>query len=460
MKIEQSTHRKLRIQNYSFVILFLIVAGFIAYLSNEHNAQYDWSSTNRNTLSSASIKLLSQLDKPLHFSVYATEDNTIRNPIDNLIKRYQHEKPSITVEYINPELEPVLTRELGISMNGEVIIDYGDRDEHLTEHTEQAYTNTLQRLSREEQRWLSFITGHGERDPSGMANHDLSEWVQQLSSKGISGHSLNLTQQPNIPDNTSVLIIAGPQVDYLSGEVEIISRYIAAGGNLLWLADPGPLYNLEPLADQLGIQFQDGVVVDPTTQVFGIADPRVALITQYPHHPITNNFDVLTLFPQARSMLLEPPKDWRSTALLTTLDRSWAEVGKIKGEIEFNQGHDIAGPLIIGAALTRKLTEQNNQSPSEANANSKTQRIVVIGNGDFLSNAFLGNGGNLDLGMSIANWLSHDDKLVAIPTKTAPDIHLDLSQTTLIVLAFILAIAIPLSLIIAGVLVWLKRRNR
>ena len=468
MKIEKNTHKQLRIQNYSFVILFLVVAGFIAYLSNEHNFQYDWSASNRNTLSPSSVELLSRLDKPIHFSVYATEDNTIRTPINDLIERYQREKSDITVEYINPELEPVLTRELGISINGEVIVDYGDKGEHLTEHTEQAYTNTLQRLSRSEQRWLSFITGHGERDPSGVANHDLSEWVQQLSSKGVSGHSLNLTQQPTIPDNTSVLIIAGPQLNYLPGEVQIITDYVAAGGNLLWLADPGPLFNLEPLAIQLGIKFQDGVVVDPTTQVFGISDPRVALITQYPRHPITNNFKVLTLFPQARSFKLEPPENWDSTVLLSTLPRSWAEVGEIKGELKFNQGSDIAGPLIIGAALTRKLTEQTDISLPGASVNDKTtnaqtqkiQRIVVIGNGDFLSNAFLGNGGNLDLGQNIVNWLSHDDKLIAIPAKTAPDIHLELSQTTLMVLAFILAIVIPLSLIASGVMVWLKRRNR
>jgi len=257
-------------------------------------------------------------------------------------------------------------------------------------------------------------------------------------------------------------------VDYLPGEVQLITNYIAAGGNLLWLADPGPLFNLEPLAIQLGIKFQDGVVVDPTTQVFGISDPRVALITQYPRHPITNNFNVLTLFPQARGFKLEPPDNWDTTVLLSTLPRSWAEVGEIKGEIEFNQGSDIAGPLIIGAALTRKLTEQTDNLPSDATANNrasnsqtqKIQRIVVIGNGDFLSNAFLGNGGNLDLGLNIVNWLSHDDKLIAIPAKTAPDIHLELSQTTLIVLAFILAIVIPLSLIASGIMVWLKRRNR
>jgi len=463
MKIEKNTHRQLRLQNYSFVILFLVVAGFIAYLSHEHDFQYDWSSSNRNTLSAASIKLLSRLDKPIHFSVYATEDNNIRNPINTLIDRYKRQKPSITVEFINPELEPVLTRELGISINGEVIIDYGDKDEYLTEHTEQAYTNALQRLSRNEQRWLSFISGHGERDPSGIANHDLSEWVQELSSKGISGHSLNLAQQPSIPDNTSVLVVAGAQIDYLPGEVKIITDYIAAGGNLLWLADPGSLFNLEPLAEQLGIRFLDGIVVDPTTQVFGISDPRVALITQYPRHPITDNFNVLTLFPHARGLLLDPRENWTSTALLTTLDRSWAEVGEIKGEIEFNQGSDIAGPLIIGAALTRKLTAQGDKPSVDTNTNNRTdkiQRIVVIGNGDFLSNAYLGNGGNLDLAQNIINWLSHDDKLVAISAKTTPDIRLELSQTTLIILAFVVAIFIPLALIASGVMVWLKRRNR
>ena len=354
-----------------------------------------------------------------------------------------------------------MTRELGISMNGETIVSYGDRDEHVTEHTEQNYSNTIQRLARNELRWVSFVTGHGERDPSGMANYDLLEWTKTLKSKGINSHTLNLTQQTSIPDNTAVLVIAGPQVDYLPGEIKIIEKYLNSGGNLLWLADPGPLFKLESIADILGIEFQPGIIVDPTTQDLRISDPRIAIITEYPNHPITENFNVLTLFPQARSIVIKDKSAWKSTNLLNSLPRSWAEQGEMNDDIEFNAGVDLPGPLVIGVTLTRKIT------PSVTDANSsnppssqRTQRVIVVGDGDFLSNTFIGNGGNLNLGLSMMNWLSHDDQFITIPATTTADIHLDLSPAAQAIIGFGFLIFLPLAFVGSGVLVWLKRRNR
>ncbi len=86
--------------------------------------------------------------------------------------------------------------------------------------------------------------------------------------------------------------------------------------------------------------------------------------------------------------------------------------------------------------------------------------MVVVGDGDFLSNAYLGNGGNLNLGMNIFNWLAHDDSFIAIPAKTAPDTSLNLSKiaTGSIGLGFL--IVLPLLLLGSGLVIWLKRRKR
>ena len=85
--------------------------------------------------------------------------------------------------------------------------------------------------------------------------------------------------------------------------------------------------------------------------------------------------------------------------------------------------------------------------------------MVVIGDGDFLSNTFLGNGGNAALGTRIFDWLLGDDTLVRLPPRTAPDRHLDIGQRGLNALTLML-IALPLLLLALASALWLRRRRR
>ena len=87
------------------------------------------------------------------------------------------------------------------------------------------------------------------------------------------------------------------------------------------------------------------------------------------------------------------------------------------------------------------------------------QRIAVVGDADFLSNRYLGNGGNLEIGANLINWLSHDDTLIAISPRPAPDTRLELSSTQQIVIASLFLILFPLALLGSGLRIWLKRRN-
>jgi ABC-type uncharacterized transport system involved in gliding motility auxiliary subunit len=340
-------------------------------------------------------------------------------------------------------------------------MEFGGRSEHLRDFTEQSFTNALQRLARSGERWIVFLEGHGERAANGVANHDLSAFTRQLTGKGIKVQSVNLVNTPSIPNNTSVLVIAGPQVDYLPGEIKLVREYLDKGGDLLLLLDPGPLHGLAPLTEQLGINVQPGVVVDPTTQLFGINDPRFAIVAEYPPHPVTRGFDRVALLPQASGLEFNKPEGWQGEAILETVARSWSETGPMSGELAMDKGKDVPGPLAVGIAMNRELSDTDAAKSEAANEKAKTeQRVIVIGDGDFISNAFLGNGGNLDLGMNMLNWLSHDDALVAIPAKTTPDRTLDLSKPMQVIIGFGFLLLIPATLVGSGVVIWWKRRKQ
>lgn len=447
MRTNRKSRFQLRLASTSFVVLLLTVAGLLLWLSRDVHLQFDWTRNHRNTLSEASRTLLNTLDKPVQLTAYARDTEGVRQNIAELVARYQKYKKDIVLEYVNPDTDPARVRAAGVRLDGELVVEYSGRKENLSQLSEEAFTNALVRLGRGGERWVIFVSGHGERSPDRQANFDLSTWAAQLAKRGLKTRSLALGGQNAIPQNTSVLVIASPRVKFLAGEVKQIEQYLARGGNLLWLAEPGPLQGLERVAESLGVEFQHGVVVDPTSQSLTGTAANYIVVTRYGTHPAVQGFELMTLFPEVAGLSVQPPKDWEQRVILDTAPSAWLEAGVATGKVRFDQGQDIHGPINIAVSLTRKQE-------------GREQRVVVIGDGDFLSNTFLGNGGNLELGMNLVNWLGGDDAYINVPVRTAPDLNLTLSRTAQISIVFGFLVLLPVGLLISGVTIWWRRRKR
>lgn len=457
MDVTRKTTLGIRLQRYSFTLLFLGAIGLLAWLSTQYVYQLDWTAGGRNSLSEDSVRLLGTLDEPVIVTAFARENPALRNQIREVIARYQRRKADIELAFVNPDAEPERIRELGVTMDGELRIAYQGRSERVQELSEQAITNALLRTARQGERWITFLAGHGERDPHGQANHDLGDFGAALERKGLNVQTLNLTQNPQIPDNISLLVIAGPQSDLLPGEVDLVRAHLDAGGNLLWLTDPGAPAGMDAIAEYLGIGRLPGIIVDATTQLFGIQNPDFVLVPEYPAHPVTRELRMLSLFPRAVALEWDRRPDWTGQPILSSLERAWTETGELVGDIGFDAGgEEVAGPLDIGFALTRAPGDGD----TEATDAGREQRVIVVGDGDFLSNAYLGNGGNLDLGLNMVHWLSHDDSFIAIRAKAAPDMSLNLSSTAQAAIGIGFLFGVPVALIGAGLVIWLRRRKR
>ncbi len=453
MAIFSKPRLKLRLANISFVVLFLVAVGLLMWLSEAYHMQFDWTKNARNSLSPGSVALVKKLDKPLKITAFASERGGARKGINALISRYQKYKPDLKLEFVDPDSEPTRVRDAGIQFDGELVIEYGTNKENISQLREENITNALARLARISERWVVFLTGHGERSPDHQANFDLSTWAGELQKRGLKTRSLSLKETGQIPQNTSVLVIAGQRSNLLPGEVKQIENYLAKGGNLLWFADPGPLHGLEPIAEMLGIEFQPGIIVDPESQAFTRSKPTFLVIAKYGPHPVVRDLNLITLFPNAVGLKINPsshaggPESWRSDVVLDTNPNAWSETGPLTGNIKFDKGQDVRGPLNLGVTLTREYEKRQ-------------QRVAVFGGGDFLSNAFLGNGGNLDLGMNIINWTANEDAQISVPPRTAPDLNLNLSPNAQIAITLGFLLLLPLFLVGNGVFIWWRRRRR
>ena len=297
---------------------------------------------------------------------------------------------------------------------------------------------------RSAERLVTALDGHGEGKLDGRANFDLGELGNQLAAKGFRTGSVNLAVAQDVPDNSALLLIAGPRVDLLPGEVNRIKRYLEKGGNLLWLADYDSLRGMDAVAEFLGLDLIDGVVIDPAAGRLQLPG-AFALASGYGEHPITQRSTLTTVFPYARRIAANEDSAFRYTPLVEAAAGGWLETSGLSNA-EFDRDSDIRGPIAVSAALERDV-------------GNSTQRVVVIGTGKGLSNEYIGLLGNMDLGINVMNWLAGDDSLITIQPKSRIDLTLELSRGAMAAMGFGFLILLPVGLLVAGGIIWWRRRK-
>ncbi len=449
MDINRKLRMQMLLQSSLFLVLLITLTALLAYVARDYRKEWDVTRSARNTLSQASRNVLGQFAGPVTITAYVVAQDgrgqNLHKSIQEFMHPYLRVKPDIELRFIDPREQPKLAAAAGVRAPVEMVVEYRQRKEHLTEFTEQAITNTLMRLARGADRLVLWLDGHGEAKLNGAANHDLGDFGRQLQQKGFQLNSVNLAVAQEMPANAAALIIASPEVDLLPAEVQKLRHYLQGGGNLLWLINPGPLRGLQPVSELLGLVLTPGTVVDPTLKPRS-GPPTFAVASVYARHPITNAFRLNTMFPFARQIGAAESDEWRITPLIDVAPRGWVEVGKLDEKIVFDKTRDFPGPVNIATAFERMVGD-------------RTQRVVVIGTGHFLSNTFLGNGGNLDLGINIVNWLTGDDNLITIQPRTAADSNVEIGQVTLYLIVFTFLLLLPLAFIVTGGIIWWRRRR-
>jgi len=445
-----------RLNSLFMLVLLIALPILLAWASSRFSTQFDWTREGRHSLSDTSMRLLDQIEGPITVTSYLREQGELRDVISDFIGKFQRHKQDIELRFVNPDSAPDQVRDLGITINGEMVLKYQGRSEHLRVADEGAFINALIRLSRDSEKWIAFLEGHGERNPLGRANHDLGEWAKHLGNRGYQIQPLNLAEVTTIPDNISVLVLAGPRVPFLQGETDMLLQYLQRGGNLLWLRDPEEVHVPSALPQFLDIDIPGGTIIDVAGQLIGIDDPTITMVTNslYGQHPALANFSFTTLFPKATALTANTDSVWQITSLVNSGDHTWQKPALTDNNTELDEATDLRGPFSIGLSLERELPVGTAE-----NTRSVQQRVIVIGDGDFLSNTFIGNSGNLDLGLRLLNWLSEDEDLIAIPARTAMDTQLNLTPAVAGTVGIFFLLGMPLLLAASGLTLWWRRKR-
>ncbi|MCW8934779.1 MAG: GldG family protein [Gammaproteobacteria bacterium] len=457
MKATPKTHLQYRIQHLIFIVLLLACIGFAGWMSNEYNQRSDWTAGKRHSLSNDTLLLLKELPFPVNLRSYQPDDPVLNKAITEILNRYQQNKNDFTFKLINPDIFIEQAKADNIKRYGQTVIEYNGQIERIDTLSEESISNALIRLHRNHKPELLFVSQHGERNPHDTSAIGYSELASKLTSKGFKISEINLLQHV-LPVENSVLILGSINKPLLENEQNKILQYIKDGGQLLWLQDPGLDDSQLSLAAELNINFIDGVVVDNNMEVnrmLQLSHPAIIPILEYKRHPITEKMKYFTLFTTATAISSnqksnDSKNSWLTSDLLISSESSWSETDNFILGVEFNKEKDLPGPLSIGIALQRQI-----KTDSKLN----NQRVVIIGDTDFIANNKLGNGANLEFIINTFNWLTRNDNLISISPKNAPDLKLDLSAPVAALLGLLFLIALPILFFIVGAIIWVKRKK-
>ena len=254
-----------------------------------------------------------------------------------------------------------------------------------------------------------FTQGHREFPIDG-SETGFMQAANALQEQGYTVEPLDLAATGSVPENASLVVVAGPAEEFFDAEVQALQEYLNNGGSLMLLIDPRTSPRLGSLLDDWGVTLDDRIVLDTsgTGQLVGLG-PATPLVTDYPDHPITSDFGGgRSFFPLVRPVNVEEVPNVTATTILESNPQSRAEAVTEAGELEFDQEAAPTGPYPLGVALSRPVqgaaaeTENPDAPPQEA-------RMVVIGNSTFATDGLFDQQLNGDVFLNAVNWLGQQN---------------------------------------------------
>jgi ABC-type uncharacterized transport system involved in gliding motility auxiliary subunit len=446
----------------SIVVVVAILAA-INYLGTRHDKRWDLTTAKQFSLSDQTRKVLQDLKEPVHVKVFARSDDFQR--FRDRLDEYKYASKQVDVEYLDPEKKPALAQQYGITALGTVVFEYHGRNEKATSDGEQELTNALIKVIQGRQPKVYFTTGHGEKDTTSADRTGYNTISSALTSDNFVVDKLVLAQQKDVPADADVLVIAGPQTDFLQPEIDMLKAYLAKGGKAFIMLDPvlkpGQMQptGLQALLMDWGITADNDVVLDVSGmgRLIG-ADESIPVAASYPPHAITQNFQLLTAYPLARSMTpVEGGVNGHTAqSIVETSRSSWGEMdlkALSSGQPAKADDDDKKGPVSLAAAVSAPAA-----NGVEKDGKKPETRVVAFGDSEFPSNAFLGVQGNRDLFLNTVNWLAQQENLIAIRPRDAEDRRITLTADQQTRIFYLTVLIVPGLILLAGVQTWWRRR--
>ncbi|HEY4302729.1 MAG TPA: GldG family protein [Candidatus Didemnitutus sp.] len=469
-------------------VLLLSFFGGLNYIALNHSWRFDLTRAHRQSLSAETRSYLDNLDQPVRIYVTLTDDSEnpeltqAFNDITGLLREYvyytsNNQHGRVDVDQVDIYKNRRKAEELGLDQPNEVVLICGDRRRVITLpefyrtkvsgrsisreafQGESTLTAAILDVSSSEKKKIYFLQGHGEISPDDVAPGGMSLAASALQQRNFKLAGLDLGQTHKIPDDATLIIMAGQQGRVLPYEEELLRNYLQTrAGRVILMLAPKFQHGLENLLFDWGTTVYDDVIYDSNPQELDEAGNLRLRFFQ--PHPITQNLidrslPVIVSSARVVSDELGRASDDGLTVrkLIETSETAWGEAGyRLQEPPQYTPGVDLHGHLGV-------LVVSERVKPANLPLSVRGGRLAVFGTADLVTNNRIINYGNLNLFLSTVNWCVDRDTQVNIPARAIERFQLALSQEELGRLRLGLLLIMPGAVAVLGLLVYLTRRR-
>ncbi len=305
---------------------------------------------------------------------------------------------------------------------------------------------------------VGFVIGHGERSIDGIGDKDYKSTTNMLTTRkalinqGFDVIDVSLTD--SLPKQLAVLVIADPMKAYSAEEIAKVNRYIQQGGNILIATEPHKQALTAPFLKDLGVSFSEGTLLQESKDFrLDLIQTHAVQATKGPK--LTFSSKAIVSMPGAVQINYADTTAYHPIPVLLSDSASvWSVPGILDLEAnppKFDAHTEQKITATLALALTRKLA-------------NKTQKIMVMGDADFMSNGELNRRNlrikNFAFTTAVFKWFSNGEFPVDVSRPKPIDNHIIVSKTEISWIKILFSMVIPIGLFAVGSVTLIRRRRK
>lgn len=504
---------------FAFVLAILVLLIFVPInlIIKYYDKVFDMTPNKKYTLNSKTVDLLNEVEDKEIDVYYLSELRYLQDspeylPLYHTLTELDS-RSNITLHCIDPNEDVAIASQLdptGILKVGDndVFVKCGDVIKKVeaerifqkidgVQHYdgEELISGAIRTVTKGSLPTVYFLIGHGEKsiyteeyDPSSeySQEHGYGVFARQLFAKNYDVKELDLSKEKAIPDNASIIYLAGPQEDLTNDETALLLDYLDKGGAMSFLIGPteakGRFKNIEKILDQFGI-LMDYNVVTETNSMCQLEnrdynkDPKFMRVEFVDNTAAENDYsedltsELIMLIDNGaytpgvsntRSFYLMDEYSFANAAT-TEVGQLFTNTPDPTNQLE---PHYTTDSIAMGGDDTTVdeadgLDEEELTLGAYSYNKATGAKIIAMGSNDIIDadEMWPTTSGTLMLTVFTNTWLYDADDSLGVGTKLNSYDYMEFSSGGKAKTTIVILIAFPIAVAVAGVLVWLKRRH-
>lgn len=304
-----------------------------------------------------------------------------------------------------------------------------------------------------------MLTGNDERSASNGSDRGYEAITKGLNirasliNQGFNVVDIDVNQTNQIPDSLTVLIVADPTIPFTAAQLQKINKFLDAGGNMMIAGEPGRQQILNPLLTTLGVTIMDGTLLEESQD----NEPNVVQAFFSPEaeaYKLSFYDGAMVMLPGVAGLAYQNEGPYKKQPILVSNPQlSWKKTGAfdLKDKIVFDSSREQKASYPVALAITRNVAK-------------KEQRIMVLGDPDFMSNIEVSRSNpqvvNPSFVIKTMKWFSDGKYPISNPRPKAIDTVISVNRNQINIQKALFLGIIPLMIGALGGIILYRRKRK